>query len=63
MTAPFTPEQEDRIREIAIAVALAVNQAQAQLSANRELDRLRVSRSELEEFLVPVFGPSLGVAS
>ena len=47
----FTPEQEARIREIALEVAVAASKVQAQLAANHQLDLLRVSPSEVREFL------------
>lgn len=55
MTAPFTPEQEARIAELAeraaVKVAVAVAERQAQKSAAAVVDRIRVSEDELKERL------------
>jgi hypothetical protein len=51
MSAAFTPEQEARVREIAVEVAVAASRAQAQISASREIDRLRLTPAEVGEFL------------
>lgn len=53
MTA-FTPEQEDRIREIAreeaLAAAVAASRAQAAHASAGAIDRYRVSASEVAAF-------------
>jgi hypothetical protein len=42
---------EQRVREIALEVALAVNRTQAAKAACQTIDRYRVSRAEVEEAL------------
>lgn len=53
---------EQRIREIAreeaIAVAIAASHTQAEIAACRAKDRLRISETELQEFLS---APSSGI--
>lgn len=53
MRAPFTPEQESRVIEIArkeaIRAALAVAKLQAQRASAEAIDRFRVFEKELEE--------------
>ena len=51
MTAPLTPDQEARVREIAMEVVLAAANAQALNAANAAIDRYRVSAREVEGFL------------
>lgn len=50
-TKVFTPEQEARVREIAIEVAVAASKAHAQLAANHQLDQHRLSSEWVREFL------------
>lgn len=51
MTAPFTPEQENRIREIAreeaVRVVIAASKVQAGHAACQLIDRYRVMPDEL----------------
>lgn len=49
--SPLTPEQEARVRAIAIEVAIAVAGAQASNAALRAIDRFQVSQSEVEAAL------------
>lgn len=49
----LSPEQEARVREIAIEVAVAASKAQAQVAANLALDRHRLCAEWVEEFLAP----------
>lgn len=51
MSAEFTEDAEQRIREIAIEVAVAMSRVQAARAAGEAIDRYRVSDSEVEEFL------------
>lgn len=55
MSAPFTPEQEARLREIAreeaIRVTVAASERLHQREAALSLDRHRLAPSELEERL------------
>ena len=51
MSAEFTEDAEQRIREIAIEVAVAMSRVQAARAAGEAIDRYRVSASEVEEFL------------
>ena len=55
MSAPFTPEQEARITEIAraeaINVAVALSERMAQKAAAEVVDRVRVSEAEVQERL------------
>lgn len=47
----LTPEQEARVREIAIETGIAIANAQAGNAARSAIDRFRVSRSEVEASL------------
>lgn len=52
MIAPvFTPEQEARIREIAVEIAVAAAGAQATNAALRAIDQFQVSAAEVEAAL------------
>lgn len=52
MSAPFTPEQEERIRTIAIDVAIALAERIAQQHAMRIVDDLTVSEDALRARLL-----------
>ena len=54
MSAPFTPEQEARVREIAVEVAVAASRVQAAHACGAVIDRYRVSVAEVREFLSQV---------
>ena len=49
--AALTPEQAEEVREIAMKIVIAATRAQAGHACGEVIQRYRVSRAEVEEFL------------